>query len=687
MWFSIVRHVRLTWHYHLGLMLGLPLLLLVVIFGVFATQSKAAPTAPAAPLAPGSITGQVRNTTDMPLSDIQVWLYRTYTNNQSPHIIRRTTTAEDGSYQFTTLSPGVYVVEFVDPLGRYAFQFYANATIFEQATPLHVAGNDLSAINAQLIPAGMITGILTATNDLRLSSAYMIPYRKEDENKWQETSIVRVDVPTNTFAIRGLASGTYRLCAVGWMVEQGDYIECFDNISPQATDLSGNLRPNAGIANATDIQVTSGLTTAGIVMEIGDIVFEPQMSGIVRNALGIPLPQIIVRATQVGDPQSAETNTTITNQQGRYRLRLHTPGSYEVQFTDSTGAYAPAMYQSMEDTVPTPVALEYFALNQGINMTLTAAARITGTVLIYGETPPTDGSVTILPHDGIEHLVSVAIDPITGIYDAGGLTTGAYRVMAGGSLGFDTFTGFYGGSTLDSASTISITTGDRRSNIDITLGGNDFDGEISGTVMVNNRPIEDIRVELYWSDTNPNNPLPIYHTFTDTDGRYRIAGLRAGYHLIRFSDPAGIYATTYYTNAVQQESAQSLKIEGQTKFSDVHAKLERGGTIQGRVTRADGRPVGRTTVIAYTNVDGLWRGKWNEWVASDNNGQYRLQGLHPGTYLVEFSDSTSSSREFYGGQGTLETATRITVTAGLTTTGIDLILGPDTWLYLPVIHR
>jgi len=654
---------------------GVLLLCLCSFLWLLIGISHAAPTQPNDPLAPGSIAGQVRNDRDMGLAGIEVKLYRLY-YNQTPYAARTTTTTATGDYHFAVLAPGLYKIEFVDPAGNYAFQFYPAATTFGAATALSIAGGDLTGIDAQLHPGGVITGILTTTSDISFFDGYVTLYRQADATTWQETLPTIVQAPTNTFAIRGLATGIYHLCATGWVYPQGNYSACFDNVSPYTTS----------IARATDIQVTQGLTTSNLRITIGKHVFDPELSGLVRNQAGEPLAGIDVKATLTAVGQNPTIHTATSNDRGRYRIRASVAGAYLVEFMDPSGIYAPVAYRHPGDLGPTPVVLQPFTLQDGINITLTAAAHITGKVLVAGQTPATESSVHLLPSDDVEYLASARVDPLTGDYDLGGIATGSYRVLAGGLLDANGYTGFYGGPTLDTATVITITAGEIHRNIDITLGANDFAGEIRGTLMADNQPAAQMRVDLFWSAGNPANPPLLYHTFTDNTGRYQIAGLLAGYHLVRFSDPAGIYATTYYTNAQLSEDAQRLEVKGATLFQQVDATLVHGGAIQGRITRAGGSPIAQVWVFAYVNKGGQWRGLGNEGVASDDNGRYRLSGLLPGAYLLRFSAPNGSLQEYYGGEGTLETATPIPVAADQTTT-IDLILGPDVVRYLPIIQR
>lgn len=676
LWRDLEWYCIRGWHVR-TILFGMPFLLTAVGLWLVTNLLVAAPLAPTVPTAPGLIAGQVVDGANRPLPAIQVRLYRLNILEDTFYIVRTTQTAELGTYRFPTLSPGIYAIEFADPLFHYAFQFYPAASTLGAAHQLSIAGNELTAVNAILQQPGAITGIVAPTHDLTTYSGTVMPYRKLDDQRWQEMTPVTTEVPTNTFAVRGLPTGTYRLCAMLWTWESGSYSECYDDVAAYGA---------AGVHNATDIAVTAGMTTTGIHMTVGNFVVDPEVGGLVRNEAGWPLSGINVKITGLADSLAPPIATATSTDFGSYRVRAPVRGLYRVDFVDPTGTYAPATYQQPGAEGATPIQLDLYTLRQGVDVTLTKAAHITGTVLIHGQTPPSDGNVTLLPADEVEYLMTVPIDPLTGHYDLGGLTSGAYRILAGGGLGYEGFIGFYGGETLESAAIIQIETGEVRSGVDVNLAADEFEGVISGTVTADGQVAPQIRVDLFWSQYNPTQPSSIYYTLTDNAGRYRIAGLRAGIQLVRFSDPAGIYATTYYTNAPAADLAQQLLILGATKIPHVDGELARAGSLAGRVTLADGRPIANASVQAYAAAEGSWHPMDNEWVRADSTGHYRLSGLRPGSYLVKFYHPTLPLQEFYGGGGALETAVPVTISAGRTTT-VDQILGPDAVLYLPLIAR
>jgi len=143
-------------------------------------------------------------------------------------------------------------------------------------------------------------------------------------------------------------------------------------------------------------------------------------------------------------------------------------------------------------------------------------------------------------------------------------------------------------------------------------------------------------------------------TITDEKGGYRFEGLRADGYVVRAEQPAGTVAETVRTlpmagpgRAESHGSGQSrwveLKSEAKTDV-DFHFRLD-WVSIAGRVTDADGNPVGGAEVVAELctpKMDG-GEGRSEEFstikiswgsvsTISGADGRYRLDGLCPVTF-------------------------------------------------------
>ncbi|HOS79831.1 MAG TPA: leucine-rich repeat domain-containing protein [Anaerolineae bacterium] len=103
------------------------------------------------------------------------------------------------------------------------------------------------------------------------------------------------------------------------------------------------------------------------------------------------------------------------------------------------------------------------------------------------------------------------------------------------------------------------------------------------------------------------------------------------------------------------------------------------GAISGQVTRPDGAPLEGINVQLYRSLAGME----NEWLtvaqtSTAADGGYQFGGLGQGiSYRVYFVDPTEQYiPQYYNNQPTRDTATSLTVTLGITRTGVDAILRP-----------
>lgn len=70
-------------------------------------------------------------------------------------------TGADGRYEMRGLPTGSYTVEFYDPDGAWAWQFFPNKADRVQAAKLAVtAGQERSGVNAKLVPGGVVEGVV-----------------------------------------------------------------------------------------------------------------------------------------------------------------------------------------------------------------------------------------------------------------------------------------------------------------------------------------------------------------------------------------------------------------------------------------------------------------------------------------------------------------------------------------------
>src|SRR5712692_5194190 len=182
------------------------------------------------------------------------------------------------------------------------------------------------------------------------------------------------------------------------------------------------------------------------------------------------------------------------------------------------------------------------------------------------------------------------------------------------------------------------------------------------------------------------------------DGRYVLAGLTAGQYALRISNcgsaagASGSEATTALWPGLPARVALG---SGQVKSLPAVTLLPAGGLaavvrsaspsasragtggISGRVT-GNGKPLQGICVAAWRAGGGSGRG-----AATSRTGRYRITGIQPGRYQVQFTTGCGSSgnwlSQWYPGITTpfpSPKATVIRVRAGKTRTGIDARMKP-----------
>jgi protocatechuate 3,4-dioxygenase beta subunit len=285
------------------------------------------------------------------------------------------------------------------------------------------------------------------------------------------------------------------------------------------------------------------------------------------------------------------------------------------------------------------------------------------------------GSITGQVTDGVSGIVGATVfgspdfpggtfrstttDP-GGFYTLAGFTVGSYWVSAQAE---NFVTQWYSGQlTQQSAAHVVVSNGQATGGINFQLATGA--GSISGTVTDSHgNPLQNVSVNIslfsggYVLTVN-TNAAGFYST-----GRRLAPGT---YIAQVFSNG---FAPQFYSNKPDVTTADPVPV---TTGADttVNFSMLPGGTITGTIRRAsDHSPVGGAVVTVY-NAN-------NAWVAgnlvTDANGVYTAPGLATGSYKVQASASGLASL-YYVSATTANAATLVPVTAGLTTSGIDITL-------------
>jgi 5-hydroxyisourate hydrolase-like protein (transthyretin family) len=653
----------------------------------FVTMAVGAPLAPQEPDAPGSISGQVTTVNGTPLPGLEVRLYRRV-GETSWGFVDVAGTNESGTYRFSMLPPGRYVIQFADPNLYFASLFYEGAGLLREATEIPIAGNVVTGVNGVLPVGGVLAGVVTSTQPgvtsfrvQLLQERARVDFNGYPEGDWVEVRYLNVPLTATHYSFGGLREDTYRICATSYFGEDSPLQECYDNA----------LR----VDEANDITVTAGITRSGLDFVLGENPNDAEITGVVRSPAGEPLPGILVSAYTKPQVDWGPVRSDLTDATGGYRLPYLYPTTYTVRFQDPTGQYA---FQ-YADAASDPTQARQFALSPGqtlsqVNVSLAPAARLTGSITILGQAGAPDVYVSayLLVNDTPEWVASGSVLEETGRFTVTGLPAGTYRLCATAYPPAGRYEGCYGGLVVQEATNIELASGQTQGNLTFDLTGEfRYEGELSGTVTVEGTPVAGIQVNLHGGECCTSLETPLVGTQTDATGQYRFAGLRTGNYFVSFVDPAGLYASEIYSDQSSFLSSAVIVVSDTGKVDGINAELVRAGAISGTVQRRTGEPMAGLRVHVYP-YDRLYTSTLFQ-TRTNEDGSFTVRGLPAGVYALCFGDEELSFlQECYGraefsGFYDFDSPAAVTVEAGQVTSNIIHIWGPDFTHYLPLIGR
>ncbi|GHC42184.1 SdrD B-like domain-containing protein [Roseibacillus persicicus] len=637
-----------------------------------------------------------------------------------------TQVTSDGTYGFTGLSAGAYVVVETQPNG------YVTVTDEDSVTDTGVTADasNASAIDNQ-IPVTVDAGETDSGNDFveelpaTISGSIFADTDNDDDGDVAidvvtvelftdpngdgdpaDGALVATQVTTDgTYSFTGLSAGSYVVVET----QPGGYLTVSDGDSVADTgatadasnvSLTDNQIPVTVDAGETDsgndfIEEQPGIISGTVTADTNnDDVGETNLEGVVitlTNAAGEPID---------GDPVAVGVQliTATTDANGIYTFTDVPPGDYGVLQTQPSG-YLDVL--DGDSTTPSDDAANTDALDNFIPVSVTAGETdsgndfieeqpgiISGTVTAdtnnddVGETN-LEGVVITLTNAAGEPIdgdpVAAGVQPVTATTDANGvysftnLAPGDYGVSEGQPSGYI--------SVLDGDST---TPGDDAANADTlddfipvsisaneTDDGNDFVEElpaiISGSIFADTDNDDDgdiaidvVTVELFSDPNGDGDPADgvLVATQVTTDGTYSFTGLPAGSYVVVETQPGGYLTvsdgdsvadtgvTADASNASLTDNQIPVTVDAGETDSGNDFIEEQPGIISGTVTAdTNNDDVGETNlegvVITLTNaagepIDGdpVAAGVQPVTATTDANGVYSFTNLPPGDYGV-----------------------------------------------------
>ncbi|HSB09128.1 MAG TPA: carboxypeptidase regulatory-like domain-containing protein [Blastocatellia bacterium] len=182
---------------------------------------------------------------------------------------------------------------------------------------------------------------------------------------------------------------------------------------------------------------------------------------------------------------------------------------------------------------------------------------------------------------------------------------------------------------------------------------NDHTSSITGRITIQGKPAPDIEISLL-PQPYRSGWKTIATTRTDDDGRYRFAELPSNHYWLKVHAPRCV-------NSVEWDDegpGRAVSVAYGQSVQNADLDLLPGGTITGRITDEDGRPIAGE-YVELTLVDKLGPpddpldliGEESDFT-TDSTGTFRIHGIPQGRYRVsigvEIAKVTGSRREWRG---------------------------------------
>lgn len=605
----------------------------------------------------GTVTDEV---TGAPIENSSITIF-----DSSGQIVGFGFTDKAGNYTTAgALATGAYYARVDPPDQIHTSEVYDNIPCFEcsetSGTPIPVTiGSTTSGINFSLGVGGAISGRATDANTGDPVNAVIEVYNSSGH---LVTSTFRDELGNYT-TTSNLPAGVYYVLtstSVGYIDEVYNDIQCI----------------NCNVTSGAPVTVTAGSTTTGI-----DFALQPggRITGTVTNAAtGEPIEIPIVHIYDSGGAFVA--SPVLITPEGNYFVEGLPTGIYFARTNVVFDDFAQKLYNDISCagcsvTMGTPISVIAGSTTTGIDFALEPGGSISGFITDAATSAPLEEFVYEIYNSCGQFVTSGLSNSVGRVTLREGLPTGTYFVVTSNNFGY--INEAYNnvacvGCDPTLGTPVTVTAGSITEGINFALSkGSHISGIVAGAGAAS--PVSSINI------FDATGTLVTVATSGDS-GIYTTAALRPGTYYVGTKNSAGFVDELYNDIACLNcipTLGTPISVAIGSDVSGVNFVLNVGGRISGAITDAtNSAPIQNVAVQIY-NAAGALVATTN----TDTFGRYiSAGGLPTGTYFVRTANDRGFTDKLYNnitcaGCG-VTTGTPVFVTAGSTTSGINLALSP-----------
>lgn len=493
-------------------------------------------------------------------------------------------------------------------------------------------------------PAASATALLAGKiTDAKGAPLAGVGVSATSDEVWETTETDR----TGAWSMSGLGAGDYRL-----LLEAPSGANLVSTWWKNAVDRDG----------ATVVRVKAGekITSLNASLAKGSII-----SGRVTDQKGAGVGGVLVEYSPLS--QMDRRFSVETSADGTYRFVGLRKGSYAVQFfpLEPKNLLGEWWRDAATRSTAKAVTVGSGVTVSRIDASLAPGGILSGTVRDDRGRALPDAMVQVQNVDTGRSYRQSSVG--AGAWRIPSLPPGTYRVNFSAPYGVNLSSQWWKStSTAQKGATVTVAAGKTVGKIDARLTRG---GTIGGVVTApSGAPAADVEVAVYLDGE------ALEHTYTTSNGSYRLEGLADGKYTVRFRATDGNFATTWWKGQTSSISATPVTISKGNDLRRIDGRLTSGAKLTGTLRDASGAGFAHATVDAYRYVGGTW--EWASYADTDLKGRYALAGLPAGTYALQFSTWHGQKRQsiWWGGKHTRADAKRLTVRASAVLSGFNAVL-------------